>query len=339
MKSAGAGSSRSLKNWSRRLLAAAGAFLLFAVFSATGSFAANDDAPTTAADAERVPVLSGSAGSAAVPAVSTSYSSTHPIVETAPAIEAAPATNRAPAPEASLPNPLLAPPAAPIEVGMPEMPSRPTIQMPSVPPLDAPANDAVIVSAPGTQEIPQAEPETPVAMVPPGTLPQNSDLNRYMTEDQELYSSGRSPRDFMVEGDETSPIGMTLREAHREINSGEETDGLLIVSVVNNSAAAKAGLLPYKHLAHSLLTGAAIGASVIFPPAMLALPLIEYKKVGESYDMIIGIDGIKVSSFFDFSQRMRNVQPGELIYFNVLRDGKRLQIAVPLPMPATSASN
>jgi S1-C subfamily serine protease len=72
---------------------------------------------------------------------------------------------------------------------------------------------------------------------------------------------------------------------------------------------------------------------------MLALPLIEYKKVGESYDMIIGIDGIKVSSFFDFSQRMRNVQPGELIYFNVLRDGKRLQIAVPLPMPATSASN
>jgi len=305
--------------------------VLFAGFSAAHSFADEDDAPVTAADADRMTTPSGPA--------STSYSSAHAIVETAPAIEAAPVSNPAPAPEASIPNPPLAPSAAPVEVSMPEMPARPTIEMPSAPQLDAPANDAVLVSPPGTQEIPQAEPEAPVAMVPRGTLPQSTDLNSYMTQDQQLYLASRAPRDFRVEGDEASPIGMTLREAHRELKTGEETDGLLIVNVEKNSAAAKAGLQPYKHLAHNLLTGAAIGASLVFPPAMLALPLIEYEQVGEAYDMIIGIDGTKVSNFFDFSQRMRGVRPGQLIYFNVLRDGKRLQIPVPLPMPATSVSN
>jgi hypothetical protein len=310
--------------------------VLCAGFFATFSYAADeDDAPVTAADAEVTPPLSGDPGAS----LSTSDSSTHAIVETAPAIEAAPVVNPATAPEASMPHSPLASSTSSIEDGTPEMPARPTIQMPSVPPLDAPANDAVLVSPPGTQEIPQAEPEAPVAMLPPGTVPQSSDLNSYMTQDQQLYTGGRRPGDFMVEGDETSPIGMTLREAHRELKTGEETDGLLIVSIEKNSAAAKAGLQPYKHLAHNLLTGAAIGASVVFAPAMLALPLIEYTHVGESYDLIIGVDGIKVSNFFDFSQRMRGVQQGELVYFNVLRDGKRLQIPVPLPMPASSASN
>jgi hypothetical protein len=219
------------------------------------------------------------------------------------------------------------------------MPSRPTIQIPSPPPLDAPADDAVIVSPPGTQEIPQAEPQAPMAMVPPSTLPQQGDLNGYVRGDQ-LYNGGRGPGDFMVEGDQTSPIGMTLREAHRELKSGEEADGLLIVSIQKNSAAAKAGLLPYKHTVHGILMGASIGAAMlVFPPVMFALPLIEHEQIGESYDMIIGIDGIRVSSFFDFDQRMRGVQAGELVYFNVVRDGKRLQIPVPLPASPTSASN
>jgi PDZ domain len=335
MKSAGVLPRKSRKLWLTRLLAAAIASVLCAVFSASYIHADEPEVPITAADTDRMPPLSGSPG--ANP--STIDSSTHAIMETVPAIEAAPVTNPVSAPEAPMPHSPPAPVTSSIEVGMPEMPPRPTIEMPSAPPLNNPGNDTVLVTPPGTEEIPQAEPETPVAMVPPGTLPNSTDLNTYMTEDQQLYTAMRPPRDFRVEGDETSPIGMTLREAHKELKTGEETDGLLIVSVEKNSAAAKAGLLPYKHLAHSILTGAAIGASVIFAPAMVALPLIEYTHVGEAYDMIIGVDGIKVSNFFDFSQRMRGVQPGQLIYFNVLRDGKRLQIPVPLPPPATALSN
>jgi S1-C subfamily serine protease len=72
---------------------------------------------------------------------------------------------------------------------------------------------------------------------------------------------------------------------------------------------------------------------------MVALPMIEYTEIGKSYDMIIGVDGSRVNNFFDFEERMRNVQPGELVYLNLVRNGKRLQVAVPVPPLTTSASN
>ena len=56
--------------------------------------------------------------------------------------------------------------------------------------------------------------------------------------------------------------------------------------------------------------------------------MIDYTEVGESYDMIIGVDGSRVTNFADFEERMRNVQPGELVYFSVVRNGKRIQIPV-----------
>jgi len=36
---------------------------------------------------------------------------------------------------------------------------------------------------------------------------------------------------------------------------------------------------------------------------------------------------------------MRSVQPGELVYLNLVRNGKRMQIAIPIPALSTSASN
>src|ERR1700692_4368781 len=132
MKSAGVWSRRSRRRSSRWLLAAAGALVLFAGFSAPFSYADDDDAPVTAADAERMAPLNGSAGTATAPRASSS--SPHAIVETAPATAAAPLTNPAPAREGSAPNT----PPAPIDVSMPEMPSRPTIQVPSVTPLGTP---------------------------------------------------------------------------------------------------------------------------------------------------------------------------------------------------------
>ena len=47
-------------------------------------------------------------------------------------------------------------------------------------------------------------------------------------------------------------------------------------------------------------------------------------QVGESYDLIIAVDGWRVTNFFDFEERMRNIQPGELVYLSVVRNGKRI---------------
>ena len=223
----------------------------------------------------------------------------------------------------------------------PEMPSRPTFTTPAVPPIDHPGNDDSMVSPPETQEIPQAIPEeAPVAMVPPITIPASADMNNYMKDDPDLAESVGSARDFVAEGEETSTLGFEVRESRCRLKTGEETDGLLILNVYKDSPAAKAGLRPYRATTHRILQALAIGAFPFFPPAtMVALPMIEYTEMGKSYDMIIGVDGSRVTNFVDFEERMRDVQPGELVYFNLVRGGKRIQLAVPIPALSSAASN
>lgn len=42
--------------------------------------------------------------------------------------------------------------------------------------------------------------------------------------------------------------------------------------------------------------------------------MLDSTQVGESYDMIIGVDGTRVMNFLDFQDRMTDLQPGEVIY-------------------------
>ncbi|HUY27751.1 MAG TPA: PDZ domain-containing protein [Candidatus Binataceae bacterium] len=136
----------------------------------------------------------------------------------------------------------------------------------------------------------------------------------------------------------TSPIGIEIREARRTLKSGEEADGLLVVGVAKGSPAAAAGLHAYSRGIHNALTGAMIVAGLIFPPAILGVPLLDYTEVGESYDMIIGVDGARVATFLDFEDRMRDLRPGEIVYLSVVRDGRRLQFRVDFPVGATLAT-
>lgn len=76
--------------------------------------------------------------------------------------------------------------------------------------------------------------------------------------------------------------------------------------------------------AHHMLEGVSVVASLFLPPAMLAVPVIETAQIGENDDLIIGIDGDRVTNFIDFQGQMREAQPGETVYLNVLRGDKRL---------------
>ena len=69
------------------------------------------------------------------------------------------------------------------------------------------------------------------------------------------------------------------------------------------------------------------------------MPVLDYMEVGESYDMIIGVDGSRVTNFLDFQDRMRDLQPGEVIYLSVVRNGKRLQVTMPVPADVLQATN
>jgi len=62
-------------------------------------------------------------------------------------------------------------------------------------------------------------------------------------------------------------------------------------------------------------------------------------QVGKSYDMIIGVDGSRVTNFLDFQDQMRDLQPGEVIYLSVVRNGKRVQVTMPVPASISQATN
>ena len=194
---------------------------------------------------------------------------------------------------------------------------------------------------PGTVEIPpansvdasQQQPPSPALESQPSD--ESSDVARYREDESEQLES---------EGELSTPFGMELREARRTLKSGEEANGLLITAVEKNSPAATVGLHAYSHGVHDALTGVAMaGALVLFMIpggqfAILLIPVLGSMQVGESYDMIIGVDGSRVSNFLDFEDRMHDLQPGELVYFSVVRNGKRMQVAVPVPPDISAAA-
>ena len=170
---------------------------------------------------------------------------------------------------------------------------------------------------------------------------ETSEVARYQEEQSGLPPEQlRRLQQFDSEGELSTPFGMQLREARRTLKSGEEADGLLVTAVEKGSPAAAVGLRAYKHNVHDALTAAAmVGAVFSGGLAVVVIPALDYMQVGESYDMIIGVDGSRVTNFLDFQDRMRDLQPGEVIYLSVVRDGKRLQVTMPVPANVLQATN
>jgi S1-C subfamily serine protease len=135
----------------------------------------------------------------------------------------------------------------------------------------------------------------------------------------------------MSEGDITSPLGIEVREDKRRLKGGGEAQGLLIIDVFAGSPAARAGLHRYHRAMRDALETAAVAGALFFPPAVLLVPVFDQVHLGESYDLIIGVDGTRVTNFLDFEERVRDVQSGEIVYFSILRNGERMQIPVPVP--------
>ena len=200
--------------------------------------------------------------------------------------------------------------------------------------------------APNASEIPSASDDLSAAPTsgsqpPAGEVPP-SEPNEISNYEQE--QSGMPPQqlkdlqEYDSGGDLSTSLGMRLREDKRALNTGEEADGLLVVAIAKNSPAADAGLHVYSAAAHNTITGVAMAGAMLFPPAILLLPALDYAAIGESYDLIIGIDGARVRNFLDYQDRTRDLQPGEMIYLSVIRDGKRLQLTITVPPNLTQAT-
>jgi PDZ domain len=169
----------------------------------------------------------------------------------------------------------------------------------------------------------------------------NGDIERYR-QGQSLPQIAaprlHSLQEFMSEGTDDSPIGLELREDTRTLKTGERADGLLILKVRSGSPAAQAGLKSYSSRTKTLLEAATVAGAMVFPPAILAIVAIDQTNIGESYDMIIGVDGRRVTNFLDFEDQMRGLKPGDILYLSVVRNGRRLQIRVHVPEGMASLS-
>jgi hypothetical protein len=206
-------------------------------------------------------------------------------------------------------------------------------------PIDAPAPGEQSITpdeAPlGTTVIPTASQQQ--ALQPPAAS-QSPQISNYEANQQMPLNEPQlhSLQEFMNEGVNTSPLGVELQEGARRTKSGREVDGLLVVALQPGSPAERAGVQAGHRQAHDVLEGAAVAASLVFPPAVLAVPVIETIQVGENYDLIIGVDGNRVTNFMDFQDQLRDAQPGETVYLNILRSGKRLQVPVEMPKPSAA---
>jgi S1-C subfamily serine protease len=102
--------------------------------------------------------------------------------------------------------------------------------------------------------------------------------------------------------------------------------GLAVLEVHPRSAAAAAGIRPYSGLGHTLLGASVVSAAIVFPPAIGALSIVERSRTGESFDLIIGVDGQRIRYIPDFQAAIFNLRDGDVIYLTLVRDGKRLQL-------------
>jgi PDZ domain len=194
-------------------------------------------------------------------------------------------------------------------------------------------------------EIPQAAPSTAAGTADSVAAPQPSPGQNANSADYDdgiiRYEHAKdsemsgppigSLNDFMSEGDITSPLGFVVREDKRRLKSGREAEGLLIVDVFAGSPAARAGLHPYRQTMRNALETAAIAGAMFCPPVVLLVPVFDQVHLGESYDLIIGIDGSRVTNFLDFEDHLRDVQAGEIVYFSIVRNGERMQVPVSVP--------
>lgn len=128
----------------------------------------------------------------------------------------------------------------------------------------------------------------------------------------------------------TRLIGITVDDeiVKRE---GHWVEGVIIVKVLKNSPAARAGLREQHTALQNVLEAGVVVCSVFFPPGFMALPIVEESGIGKSYDLIIAVDGERVRDVMDLDDSLQKVEPGEIVYLSIIRGRHRVQIPVPLP--------
>ena len=327
--------------------AGAAAFIAFAIPSTVAFAGDSAAAETLAADAlyERVGDSTTTEGSAptapppaaapadAAPAAPPSAPAAASVPAAPPVDAAAPAAPAAVTPPTSPTAAAVLPAAAASPSPSPADSTSETVEVPDSMPGGSFANQNPVAQS--TTEIPAAEKQSAPGPDTPADESEGDDseivnYQKWQTDpgfDPHLHSL----QEFLNQGPNSSPLGIEVQQSEAKLAAGGKADGLLIVDVTADSPAAKAGLHPYRRTVSDILKGVSIAGALFFPPAVILLPVMDQVHIGETSDLIIAVDGSRVTDYMQFADRLRDVRPGEIVYLSIVRDGSRLQVPVKLP--------
>ena len=115
-------------------------------------------------------------------------------------------------------------------------------------------------------------------------------------------------QEYIDANEQVSVFGVEMRLDTRKVE--RDIQGLLVIDTEPGSPGAAAGLHPFRERTRDVLNGVGMLAAMVFPPAIVVVPIVESVPLHEGYDLIIGVDVTRVSNFANLRERMRMVRPG-----------------------------
>jgi S1-C subfamily serine protease len=129
---------------------------------------------------------------------------------------------------------------------------------------------------------------------------------------------------------EVTVLGISVMNGTAQLKGTGQVRGVRILSVLPGTAAAIAGVRGERVAASAFLTAGFLVAGMFFPPAALGAVIVQNASIGESYDLIIAIDGQRTRNVQELRQALADAASGELVYLVLVRAGRRYNAVVAL---------
>lgn len=159
----------------------------------------------------------------------------------------------------------------------------------------------------------------------PAALPTNDPRGLGTVEE---YVNG-SPDSELMSGC-IALLGIDVMNGQARLNDGRSIAGVRITRVLSHDVGASAGLRSQNVAIPQLLTAGLVAGSMLFPPAILGVILVQQSGIGESYDLIIAADGQRTHDVPELAEALREAVRGELVYLVIVRKGRRESVVVSL---------